>query len=224
MKKIEAVAFDFDGTLYSFESIRRPFLMRYWYRAKSIRAFLRARQVMREERFSGPEEMLSFQDRWVAERLNISPKKARARFEKLMIKGLASCLKPSRQRVGLEDFLNVCIEKEIKIILISDLPVDDKLKAIGLAHFPWAAKVAADDIGVLKPRPEIFQTAFEQAKCDPANSIYIGDREDTDGEGAFGLDMTFIQMATTSRKKMDQFIKSDWPVFQNFEQVSSYLF
>ena len=97
MKKIEAVALDFDGTLYSFESIRRPFLLRYWYRAKSLRAFLRARQAMREETFSDSEAMLDFQDRWVAERLNISTHKARARFEKLMIQGL------NFHRIHLED-------------------------------------------------------------------------------------------------------------------------
>ena len=224
MKKIEAVAFDFDGTLYSFEAIRRPYMLRYWYRIKSIRTFVHARQAMRLEQFKSSEEMLSFQDKWVSERLNITPHKARERFEKLMIHGLASSLKPSRQRLGLEPFLTECVDKGIKIILISDLPLEEKLKAIGLAHLPWAAKVAADDIGVLKPRPEIFKAAFEKANCDPAQSIYIGDREDTDGQGARGLDMTFIQMATTSRKKMDQFVKSHWPVFQNFEQVRSYLF
>ena len=92
MKKIEAVAFDFDGTLYSFEAIRRSYMMRYWYRVKSIRTFVRARQAMREEQFSNPEEMLNFQDAWVGERLNISPQQARARFEKLMVDGLASVL------------------------------------------------------------------------------------------------------------------------------------
>ena len=120
MKKIEAVAFDFDGTLYSFEAIRRPYMLRYWYRVKSIRTYVHARQAMRQEYFSSPEEMLSFQDRWVSERLNITPQKARERFHKLMIQGLAASLKPSRQRFGLEPFLKACVDKGIKIILISE--------------------------------------------------------------------------------------------------------
>jgi len=224
MKKFEAVAFDFDGTLYSFEAIRRPFLFRNWYRAKSLRIFLRARQAMRLETFSGPKEMLEFQDQWVAERLNISPQKARERFKHLMITNLAACLKPSRQRSGLETFLDNLVKKEKKIILISDLPVEEKLEAIGLAKFPWAAKVAADDVGALKPNPKIFKIALDRAQCDPVHSIYIGDRDDTDGVGAQNMGMTFIQMATTERKKMDHIVKSDWPIFQDFRQVNDYLF
>ena len=45
-----------------------------------------------------------------------------------MVDGLASVLNPDRQRHGLSAFLEACIEKEIKIILISDLPLEAKLK------------------------------------------------------------------------------------------------
>ena len=224
MIEYEAVAFDFDGTLYSFESIKRPFMWRHWYWAKSLRVFLRARQAMRTEDFRGPEDMLQFQDDFITRHLNISSEKARARFEKLMIHGLASALKPQRQRPGLTQFLDRLLAENKKIILISDLPIDEKLQAIGLFDYPWSAKVAADDIGALKPKAAIFEKALAQANCEASKTIYIGDRVDTDAEGALALGMSFIQMATLSRQRLDDFEKSSWPVFQDFHQVASYLF
>ena len=71
---------------------------------------------MRLENFHSPEEMLAFQDRWVASHLKISQEKARARFEKLMIHALAACLNPSRQRPGLTEFLDRLVAENKKII------------------------------------------------------------------------------------------------------------
>ena len=82
----------------------------------------------------------------------------------------------------------------------------------------------ADDIGVLKPKSAIFEKALSEAGCDAAKTVYIGDRVDTDAHGAMALGMGFIQMATLSRHKIDDFEKSSWPVFQDFHQVASYLF
>ena len=224
MIEYDAVAFDFDGTLYSFESIKRPFMWRNWYWAKSLRACLRARQAMRSESFRTPEDMLQFQDDFLMRHLNISAEKARERFEKLMIHRLAAALSPKRQRPGLTEFLDHLLAQDKKIILISDLPINEKLQTIGLWDYPWSAKVAADDIGVLKPKAAIFETALNEAQVTAAKTIYIGDRVDTDAEGALALGMNFIQMATLSRQKLDDFEKSSWPVFQDFYQVSSYLF
>ncbi len=224
MTEYDAVAFDFDGTLYSFESIKRPFMWRNWYWAKSLRVCLRARQAMRLEDFQDPETMLRYQDDFMTKHLNISSEKARARFEKLMIHALAAALSPKRQRPGLVPFLDRLLAENKKIILISDLPIDEKLRAIGLWDYPWSAKVAADDIGVLKPKPAIFEKALSEAGCDAAKTVYIGDRVDTDAHGAMALGMGFIQMATLSRHRIDDFEKSSWPVFQDFHQVASYLF
>lgn len=224
MMEFDAVAFDIDGTLYSFDSIKRPYLFRTWYRVRSLRTFLRARQAMRLENFQSPEEMLAFQDEWVASRLNITREKARQRFERLMILDLAKSLSPKNQRFGLTDFLDQLVAANKKILLISDLPLGGKIDALALANYPWHAKIAADDVGVLKPGRAIFEAALDEAGCEPAKTIYVGDREDTDGQGAIGMGMPFIQMATQSRRTMDDFEKQPWPVFQDFKQVAAYLF
>ncbi|MFL5954910.1 MAG: HAD family hydrolase [Gaiellaceae bacterium] len=53
--------------------------------------------------------------------------------------------------------------------------------------------VFSDEVGVPKPQPGIFLHALEQLGVDPAGAMFVGDRLETDVQGAAALGMTTVQ-------------------------------
>ncbi|MBP2323654.1 putative hydrolase of the HAD superfamily [Kibdelosporangium banguiense] len=59
----------------------------------------------------------------------------------------------------------------------------DKLACLGLTRF-FDAVVIAGELGVSKPRPEIFHAACQQLQVPPEQTVHVGDRLDLDAIGA----------------------------------------
>ncbi len=74
-----------------------------------------------------------------------------------------------------------------------------KMRTIGIDGY-FSRLILSEDIGVNKPRPELFLYALECADANPANSIMIGDMFDTDIAGAAGVGMDQIFF---NRKRID---------------------
>jgi HAD superfamily hydrolase (TIGR01549 family) len=53
--------------------------------------------------------------------------------------------------------------------------------------------VFSEEVGVAKPQPEIFLRALEQLEVEPFAAMYVGDRLDTDVQGAAAVGMTTVQ-------------------------------
>jgi putative hydrolase of the HAD superfamily len=53
--------------------------------------------------------------------------------------------------------------------------------------------VFSSDLGVMKPEPEIFLHACRELGVEPAHTMFVGDRLDTDVQGAANLGMTTVQ-------------------------------
>jgi FMN phosphatase YigB (HAD superfamily) len=53
--------------------------------------------------------------------------------------------------------------------------------------------VFSDEVGVRKPQPEIFLHALGQLGVDPENAMFVGDRLETDVQGAANVGMTTVQ-------------------------------
>ena len=65
-------------------------------------------------------------------------------------------------------------------------------EAFGLAAL-LDVMVFAEEVGVSKPRPEIFLRALDELGVAPENAMYVGDRLETDVQGAANLGMTTVQ-------------------------------
>ncbi len=72
-------------------------------------------------------------------------------------------------------------------------PFGDELEKLAIADY-FAFTLAAGEVGVWKPRPEIFQAALERAGVGPEEAIYIGDNYYADIVGAreAGLDAILV--------------------------------
>lgn len=53
--------------------------------------------------------------------------------------------------------------------------------------------VISSEVGFRKPQPEIFKLALDEIGVDPIDAMFVGDRLDTDVQGAANLGMTTVQ-------------------------------
>ena len=65
-------------------------------------------------------------------------------------------------------------------------------EAFGLAGL-LDVMVFSDEVGVAKPAPEIFLAALGELGVEPVSAMFVGDRLETDVQGAANLGMTTVQ-------------------------------
>ena len=68
----------------------------------------------------------------------------------------------------------------------------DDVEAFGLAGL-LDVQVYSSEVGSRKPEPEIFLRALEELGVDPTAAMFVGDRLDTDVQGAGNLGMATVQ-------------------------------
>jgi putative hydrolase of the HAD superfamily len=66
------------------------------------------------------------------------------------------------------------------------------VEAFGLAE-QFDAIVFSEEVGFRKPQPEIFLHALEQLGVEPENAMFVGDRLDSDVQGAARVGMATVQ-------------------------------
>jgi putative hydrolase of the HAD superfamily len=66
------------------------------------------------------------------------------------------------------------------------------VEAFGLAEL-FDVIVFSEEVGHRKPQPEIFLHALEQLGVEPENAMFVGDRLDTDVQGAAQVGMATVQ-------------------------------
>lgn len=190
---IEGVTFDLDGTLYDHRDVRLPLLVRCAFgsgpRLRALRVGKQVREELRARTFESGAQLLDEEARVVAERLEVASDRARALLDAVYDDVLTSVL--PRCRDPRVHAALASLAARVKIAVVSDRKIDDKLAALGLDDLPWAAKVSADDTGALKPAARPFLLACERMGIAPARTAHVGDRDDMDGAGARAAGMRF---------------------------------
>ncbi|MYD09195.1 MAG: HAD family hydrolase [Chloroflexi bacterium] len=70
---------------------------------------------------------------------------------------------------------------------------DRELRQHGLLPYFPDCRLAAADVGYLKPHPRIFHCALERIGAAPAEAVFIGDNPIADVSGALGVGMRAVQ-------------------------------
>jgi putative hydrolase of the HAD superfamily len=75
------------------------------------------------------------------------------------------------------------------------------------------AIVFSSEVGVRKPRPEIFYRALDQLSVEPQRTVFVGDRLEADIRGAADLGMTTIQALWFRAEESEDGIEPDYRAF-----------
>lgn len=192
---VRGVLFDVDGTLYpqgplrllmaaelALEAARAPWRTRRAARILSV--FRRVREELRGEGDAQNKSLDALQYERPAAVLGESSAEIASVVDEWMMRRPLKHLGRVR-RHGLRELLQVLTERGIRIGALSDYPTDAKLDALGVAEFFSLGLSTTDPaINAFKPHPKGFRHACLQWGLSPQEVLYVGDRQEVDGNGA----------------------------------------
>ena len=198
-RHVSAVLFDLDGTLYDQRRLRLfmavelaalplhgPF--KAWRVWQGLGAYRRAQEAIRLGGGVGAQAQL---DRGAAA-ANLVPNQLRRIVDEWMLERPLKYLSRCRA-AGLVDLLAFLSRAGLELGVLSDYPVDAKLRALGVAE-SFALTVCASDpaVDAFKPHPRGFLAAAARWKIDPSEILVVGDRPEVDAAGALAAGMPSV--------------------------------
>ena len=210
---IQAVIFDFDGTLYDFAHLPRNLILSRPLDMFLMKAERTARRACKGRDFKTRDALMSEFTRAMSELSKKSHEKIetwyKTRYIQTMIRVLS---KKYTARRGTEELFEALHKRGIKIAVFSDYPcVRERMSAIGLGsdvQNTCAVITSAQERGAFKPAPRPFLEIAAELGVKSEQCLVVGDRADTDGKGAELSGMRFLQ------------IESNVPSFETAEFLS----
>jgi len=201
-RKIDAVCFDVDGTLYSIRRMVLENLRAIWPMRATFRELHRVRDLLRL-REHPVEDFRQLQAERFALEHGGNVTQAMQRIEEVIEGSWMDLFAQGHVRSdeGMAVALRVLQTRGLRLALMSDYPIEEKPGGLGLADIDFSVCINAEDVGALKPHPRPFLAVAEALDVAPGRILYVGDREAYDVEGALGVGML---AARIYRKKRPQ--------------------
>ncbi len=219
-KDIDAVAFDLDGTLYpniEFYSRLIPFVLK---EHKLLMAMGKARDVLRAEEHKG--HFYDHQARIMAEILKDDPASIKDKTEKLIYRGWEPIFKKVRLYSYVHETLKGCKDAGLKIGLLSDFPLEQKIDYLGLDGY-WDVVLCSEEVNHLKPDPAPFLRLSELFSVPPQRILYVGNSVSYDIMGAKGVGMKTALVKSVYKKMFSGKDGGADFVFTKYKQLYSYI-
>jgi putative hydrolase of the HAD superfamily len=184
---IRAVTLDVDGTLYSIQRM----VVRHMLTMLPVRDFFQDLHKIRDKmRGEGPfQDFRKEQARRLAELRGISAEQAEQQVHAIVDERWMKVFKKVSLFKGVRETLFELEKRGVRLGLISDYPILEKLKGMGLSASSFGTIVVTEDVGALKPHPAAFELAAEELGLEPGQVLHVGDREDCDVDGALAAGM-----------------------------------
>ncbi|MDO4497624.1 MAG: HAD family hydrolase, partial [Bacteroidales bacterium] len=139
---------------------------------------------------------------------SLTPEKARAWYnEKYMPLQVAILAMYFTARPLASELLEAMRQQQLKLVLYSDYGCAyEKLQAIGIDPALFDYVISAPELGGLKPSRASMQRLIEKCGLNPAETLFVGDRQDTDGESAQAVGMEFYNVKS-DKNAWDELLK-----------------
>lgn len=202
---VACVIFDLDGTLYDQAALRRRMaavmarsLLRDPRRLREIMIVRWVRTYREELAERSATDVAVVQYRAAAERFGREETEIELMIEE-WIERRPLALLPSCRLPAAADLLMALRDRGVRTAVLSDYPPVAKLDALGLQVD--AAECTTDSFpGALKPDPAALALLASSLGFDLGECLYVGDRDDRDGEMARRAGMRFVLAARGVRE------------------------
>lgn len=200
--KYSAVIFDFDGTLYDSSHFPIRLIRQIPFDIFKIRSERKVRHSLKGQFFG---DKFSYSEEQKSRLCKIAKFKtkesARIWYDEIYMKAMLSVLEKYYDfRPNTKEIFQKLKNMNIKTAIFSDYGiVFQRIQAIGLEKSISDYVFSAEELGGLKPSAEPFIKIAEiMGFCDSSSRkkiLVIGDREDTDGQGAknSGMDFALVE-------------------------------
>lgn len=205
---IKAVVFDLDGTLYNFKGLP---LRLMWALPTDFSRIANDRSIRKKLKgcdFGTPEAYKEEYAKRMAKKTALKPADALNWYSNRYIGTMCFLLKKYYSaRPQLTEVFQMLHSKGIKIAVFSDYPrVKQRVRALDFSDEAMesiSGIYSAEDFGSQKPALRPFMEIAQQLGVIPESCLVVGDRDDTDGDGARKAGMSFIQIETHKTKVLE---------------------
>ncbi len=193
---IKGIGFDIDGTLYNNAFMYLCTIPSFIKHPRLVWHYSRARSLIRDIRpITNYRKM---QARLVSKSMGIDEVKARLVIETKLYEDWENRFRIIKPLSGLKEGLLELREKGYKLGVLSDFPVQNKLKFLGLED--WDCSFTSESTGYLKPHPEPFLELARRLKLKPEEILYVGNSYSKDVLGAAAVGMTTAHLSVREIK------------------------
>lgn len=205
-KDTQLIIFDLDGTLYDQRKLRAKLYFNFLVnllllkiRPKDLRIVSEFRRQRENHKGYHSASLHEDQYTWCIKRTRVPAERIRKTIDKLMIRMPLKLLKGARYPYVIS-FINALRNSGFKIAVYSDYPVDEKLSVLEIVADKTFCSTE-EKIAQLKPSKDGLILICKTFRLNINQALYIGDREDTDGESARMAGMPFLKVNTKLARK-----------------------
>jgi putative hydrolase of the HAD superfamily len=212
-KQLRAVVFDLDGTLYPYYRMYLhsiPFFLKYSY---FVYNYSKVRSEIR--RIPQISDFKRVQAELLATRLGLPIEETYVLIEKIIYGEWESVFKSISPFPALIYILKKLKKLDLKLAVLSDYPVKNKLAYLGIENL-WDYALSSEDVGYLKPDSRPFYAVAEGLNIPPGQILYVGDIYEYDIVGARNAGMKTAYFTPFSNPKKGQVNKSADIRFTNY--------
>lgn len=196
-----AVIFDLDGTIYDKKGIEFRYFLKFFFRLKLLKAFLKARKSAKGKDFQSEDALYNRILEYMMQHSSKSKEACEVFFNDFMntfVELLGKKYKPNKIMVDAISFFSGA---NIPIVCLSDFSkVKERLLALGIDYNRFTFVKGTEEYGALKPATRPFLEVAKALNIDTENILVIGDRNDTDGEAAKNCNMQFLKFPEEENK------------------------
>ena len=196
LQGVKVVIFDLDGTLYDNSWLPIRLILadpRHMFMLASER---RSRRLLKGQEFGDADTFYKTLFTHISTHQNVTYMVAKEwYFGKYMPLTVSILKKHYRAGQFVVQLVEELKKRGILTAVFSDYRcVAEKLEAIGLNPDMFDYLEAAPELGGLKPNRQLFLHLVEVIGVKPEEALFIGDREDTDGNGARAAGIKFLKV------------------------------
>lgn len=193
---IRLVVFDLDGTLYDKRGLAWRLIFSDWRNLLMLKAERTMRKRLRGVFLGDADAFYKALFCGMALMRHVTPERVEMWYRRHYMPAMVRLLQEHYVAAPfLRELLPALHERGIRVAVFSDYgEVERKLEALGLSAALFDAVFDAPSLGGLKPCREAFDALLFRMEVLPANALMVGDRWDTDGEGARLAGMKFLKV------------------------------
>ncbi len=193
-EQIRAIIFDLDGTLYPMTKCFKPlFALFSLPHPLRLPKYMKLRNAFRGEARESGEVIMGEINAAIEKEFGIAS--GSEWQEREFYPAFFTTLKALPKRPGVNELISELKEKGYRLVVLSDFgKVRERLSALTIDTEPFDFLLSSEELGGFKPHKCPFEKTVEKLGLPAESILMVGDRDDTDREGAENIGMPFLKV------------------------------